>query len=148
MNHWVKLEFFFYFFSLKLTCYSCVWWFLNFQSTNLFSNSLIYMQESQWNIDLGEMFILLLTHCIPHKQYCHTGYEIILYVLLLCPSWSCTIIRCINRFTSLCKNLFNLLEFLAEAFRCNVHHFQCLTVPVELGPSSNENDAHCIEIFC
>jgi len=26
-------------------------------------------------------------------------------------------IRCfINRFTSLCKNLFNLLEFLAEAF--------------------------------
>ena len=24
---------------------------------------------------------------------------------------------CINRFTSLCKNLFNLLEFLAEAFR-------------------------------
>ena len=35
---------------------------------------------------------------------------------------------CINRFTSLCKNLFNLLEFLAEAFRCHVHHFQCLTV--------------------
>ena len=36
---------------------------------------------------------------------------------------------CINSFTSLCKNLFNLLEFLAEAFRCQVHHFQCLTVP-------------------
>ena len=27
-------------------------------------------------------------------------------------------ICCINRFTSLCKNLFNLLEFLTEAFRC------------------------------
>ena len=25
-----------------------------------------------------------------------------------------------------------LLEFLAEAFRCHVHHFQCLVVPVEL----------------
>ena len=39
--------------------------------------------------------------------------------------------RWINWFTSLCKNLFNLLEFLAEAFRCHVHHFQCLTVPVD-----------------
>ena len=47
---------------------------------------------------------------------------------------------CINRFTSLCKNLFNLLEFLAEAFRCHVHHFQCLTVPP--GSLSIENDAH------
>ena len=28
-------------------------------------------------------------------------------------------ICCINRFTSLCENLFNLLEFLAEAFRLN-----------------------------
>ena len=37
-------------------------------------------------------------------------------------------ICCINRFTSLCKNLFNLLEFLAEAFRCHMHHFQCLSV--------------------
>ena len=36
--------------------------------------------------------------------------------------------------TSLCKNLFNLLEFLAEAFRCQVHYFQCL-----------ENYAHGIE---
>ena len=51
---------------------------------------------------------------------------------LFCPSWSCAVICCINRFTSLCKNLFNLLEFLAQAFRCHVHHFQCLTVPVEL----------------
>ena len=33
------------------------------------------------------------------------------FLLLFCPSWSCTIICCINRFTSLCKNLFNLLEF-------------------------------------
>ena len=37
---------------------------------------------------------------------------------------------CINRFTSLCKNLFNLLEFLAEAIRYHVPHFQCLSVPV------------------
>ena len=29
-------------------------------------------------------------------------------------------------------HLFNLLEFLAEAFRSHVHNFQCLTVPVEL----------------
>jgi len=28
--------------------------------------------------------------------------------------------------------LVHLLEFLAEAFRCRVHHFQYLTVPVEL----------------
>ena len=42
---------------------------------------------------------------------------------------------CINRFTSLCKNLFNLLEFLAEAFRCHVHHFQCFD-----GPSGTVQD--------
>ena len=40
---------------------------------------------------------------------------------------------------------FHLLEFLAEAFRCHVHHFQCLTVIP--GPSSTENDAHGIEKF-
>ena len=45
---------------------------------------------------------------------------------------------CINRFTSLCKSLFNLLEFLAEAFRCHVHHFQCLTVP---GKASAKNSS-------
>ena len=44
-----------------------------------------------------------------------------LLLLLFCPSSSCTIIYCIKRFTSLCKNLFNLLEVLAEAFRCHVH---------------------------
>ena len=37
-------------------------------------------------------------------------------------------ICCIDRFTSVCKNLFNLLGFLAKAFRCHVHHFQCLTL--------------------
>jgi hypothetical protein len=26
----------------------------------------------------------------------------------------------------------HLLDFIAEAFRCHVHHFQCLEVPVEL----------------
>ena len=35
-------------------------------------------------------------------------------------------ICCINKFTSLCKNLFNLLEFLAKAFRCHVHREQHL----------------------
>ena len=30
------------------------------------------------------------------------------------------------------QELVQLTEFLAEAFRCHVHHFQCLTVPVEL----------------
>ena len=49
------------------------------------------------------------------------------------------LIGCINRFTSLCKNLFNLLEFLAEAFRCHVHHFQCLRVPVELASAKNSS---------
>jgi hypothetical protein len=29
------------------------------------------------------------------------------------------------------QEIFHLLEFLA-AFRCHVHHFQCLPVPVEL----------------
>ena len=43
-----------------------------------------------------------------------------LYRFLFCPSSSCTIICCINTFTSLCKNQFKLLEFLAEAFRCHV----------------------------
>ena len=46
------------------------------------------------------------------------------------PIYDYIFICCINRFTSLCKNLFNLLEFLAEAFR---------------GSSSIENDAHGIE---
>jgi hypothetical protein len=38
------------------------------------------------------------------------------------------------------QELFNLLEFLTEAFRCHVYHFQCLTVPMEF----IENDAHGI----
>ena len=33
----------------------------------------------------------------------------------------------------------NLLEFLAEAFRCHVHHFQYLTVPVEDQDGQNNN---------
>ena len=67
-----------------------------------------------------------------------------IYVLLFCPSWSYTIICCIHRFTSLCKNLFNLLEFVAETLRCHVYNFQCLTVPA---PSSIENDAHSIHRY-
>ena len=30
------------------------------------------------------------------------------------------------------QQLLHLIEFLSEAFRCYVHHYQCLTVPVEL----------------
>jgi hypothetical protein len=60
----------------------------------------------------------------------------ILYMLLFSPFWACIIICCINRFTSLCKYLFNLLKFLAEALRCHVHNFQCLSVPVELVSST------------
>ena len=72
-------------------------------------------------------------------------------MLLFCPSWSCTITYCIIKFTSLhYARTFHLLKFLAEAFQCHVHHFQCLTVPVELaqvplGLSSIENDAHSIK---
>ena len=36
-----------------------------------------------------------------------------------------------------------LLEYAAEAFQCHVHHYQCLTVQVELlGEPSIVNDAH------
>ena len=53
-------------------------------------------------------------------------YVVVLSILIL--HYKC----CINRFSSLCKNLSNLLEFLAEAFQCHVLLFQCLSVPVEL----------------
>jgi hypothetical protein len=36
------------------------------------------------------------------------------------------------------QEVFHLLDYLAEAFRCHVHHFQCLA-------PSNENGAHDIE---
>ena len=58
--------------------------------------------------------------------------------------------------TSLCKNLFNLLEFIAEVFRCHVHHFQCLTVPVELNQliqhiivqdQDRQNNNMCLHTF-
>ena len=55
-----------------------------------------------------------------------------IFLLLFCPSWSCTTIRSINRFTSICKNLFNLLKFITEVFRLHVHHSHYLTVSVEL----------------
>jgi hypothetical protein len=41
-------------------------------------------------------------------------------------------ICCINSVTSPCKNLFNILEFIAEALRCHMHHFQSLTALMEL----------------
>ena len=85
---------------------------------------------------------IYLKCCYRWQKNCNRNQEVIvsekwysdllLLLLLFCPFWSCTIICCINWFTSLCKNLFNLLEFLAEAFRCHVHHFQRLTVPVVL----------------
>ena len=71
----------------------------------------------------NQTFSKMFPFCIPYKQCCHTCGHPPCFLTLV-P------ICCINRFTSLCKNLFNLLEFLAEAFRCHVHHFQCLTVPV------------------
>ena len=57
--------------------------------------------------------------------------------ILFCPSWSCTTICCIIRFYSLCKNLFNLLEFSAEAFRCHVHLdflYEPICCPLLLNP--------------
>ena len=39
--------------------------------------------------------------------YKYTQFQYRKYIFIIC---------CINRFTSLCKNLFNFLEFLAEAF--------------------------------
>jgi hypothetical protein len=39
------------------------------------------------------------------------------------------------------QNLY-LLEFLAEAFRCHAHHFQCLAVPMEPGSPRIKNNAH------
>ena len=85
------------------------------------------------------------TSWIADFSHCYPMFNNIIKLLLFCPSWSCTIIRII--FTSLCKNLVKLTRVLAEAFRCHVHHFQCLAGLVELpqGPSSIENDAHGIE---
>ena len=79
------------------------------------------------------IFSCFMRICLFRKygiEHFHIICQIVM--LLFCPSWSCTIISCFNWFTSLCKNLFNLLEFLAEAFQCHCHHFQCLTVLVEL----------------
>ena len=47
---------------------------------------------------------------------------------------------CINRFTSLSKNLSNLLEFLAEVFDA-----MCIIFNASPGPSSIENDADGVE---
>ena len=51
--------------------------------------------------------------------------------------------------------ILHLLEFLAEAFRCHVYHYQCLAVPVDLAairqqpvrmePPSIDNGAHGTE---
>ena len=61
--------------------------------------------------------------------------------LSFCPSWSCIVIYIILHYNmyyfhftlqELCK----LTWVLAEAFRCHVHHFLCLTVLVELPSTS------------
>ena len=44
-------------------------------------------------------------------------------------------LRAVSHLFIRCVMLYYLLEFLAEAFRRRVHHFQCLTVPVELAAS-------------
>ena len=49
----------------------------------------------------------LVIFLINRKQY---------IMLLFCPSWSCTIICWINRFTSLCKNLFTWV--FSRSFSC------------------------------
>ena len=51
-------------------------------------------------------------------------------MLFFCPSWSCTIICYINRFTSLCKNLFNLLEWVfGRSFSMPCASFSMLDSP-------------------
>ena len=42
------------------------------------------------------------------------------------------------------QELVNLLEFVAEAFRCHVHHFQCFTVPVDTIRHSSHNNISAI----
>ena len=59
-------------------------------------------------------------------------FEMCYFLLLFCPSWPCTIMSCISRFTSLWKNSLNLLEFLAEAFWCHMHLLELTPAPVRV----------------
>ena len=45
------------------------------------------------------------------------------------------------------QELIQLTEFLAEAFRCHVHHFQCLTVPVELHRKASAKNSSKLNKF-
>ena len=83
-----------------------------------------YKRHRQQMVDLKAK----LKNCFLWNLYLSIRFPYMNVILRIC---------CINRFTSLCKNLFNLLEFLAEAFRCHLHHFQCLTVPVVI---AGQND--------
>ena len=58
-------------------------------------------------------------------------------VLLFCPSWYLNMLYWLVHFTM--QELVQFTWVLAEAFRCHVHHFQCLTVPVELGASAKNS---------
>ena len=41
----------------------------------------------------------------------------------------------------------HLLEFLKEAFRCHVHHYQCLAVPVQNQDGQNFNMRNHLEKY-
>ena len=72
----------------------------------------------------------LFKHLIVRSNFFTVHHDLCLLSLYhSCLSVSCSKpwkFVCVNRFTSLCKNLLNSPEFLAEAFRCHVHHFQWL----------------------
>ena len=91
--------------------------------------------------NLDGNFSLFLSCILHFKSKPSRAHVIIIIVtcLLICWTgeqdycWSvlfCTIICII--FTSLCKKLVKLTWVLADAFRCHGHHFQCLTVLMEL----------------
>ena len=55
--------------------------------------------------------------------------------------WQNNILNYIIRFSSLCK-IFTHLHFLAKAFRCHVHHFQCLANGIGFNEVGLKNKLH------
>ena len=83
-----------------------------------------------WIFDtVVQCFLMISRPSVSSNSNMHISLKSIL-VLLFCPPWSCTIICII--FTPLCNNFLKLTCVSAVAFRCHVHHSQCLTVLVEL----------------
>ena len=70
-------------------------------------STFLYLTYSFWLNYLSRLHIL---HIFQIKRQpiscCFKNYT--KHMLLFCPFWYCTVICCINRFISLCKNLFNL----------------------------------------